>query len=170
MKTLSVALLPAKRKQEDKTIVFRCGVRDCPEKLFTACGQMRRVATGYSRNRQGVFCKTRRAGNRLWHHRENVRNYVQPYADEELHQIEKERERRFGAAFDQIIVQDGEEISRPVEVDNSDLEEREKRTRRQLARSRRSREDDLGCETECEEFPLTIKCARCGRLSIIINL
>jgi len=70
MTDLTMGPLPAKVKDErgsagDETRVFRCGVRDCPERLATAFFTRDEwslyTSEGYAENSQGVFIKTRRA-------------------------------------------------------------------------------------------------------------
>jgi len=188
MNTLTNGPLPAKQKREVTKagmpqIVFRCGVRDCPEKLGRSnlpeegrMGVLQFAPSYFFAKAQNVWIKTKRPANRLKHHRDSVRDFIGGNADEMLRAIENEKDARISEALDaltpkatiedlDITLELWEASTRGVSID--DLEAKERDVAKYIATAKRSKEDFYGAFADGERGPFVVRCGRCGRLSKI---
>ncbi len=188
MNELTNGPLPAKQKREvtkagAPQIVFRCGVRDCSEKLGRSDVSEFGKATvfqfepGYFfAKAQDVWIKTKRPANRLKHHRESVRDFVGSNAQEMLRAIDDEKEARISAALDALTpkatigdldmaLESWEAATSGVSID--DLAAKERDVAKYIATAKRSKEDFYGAFADGERGPFLVRCARCGRVSKI---
>ncbi len=185
MNTLTMGPLTAKVKDErskwgQDIRVFRCGVRDCSEKLgfvsFHGEGEARiqgrafgplQLEAGYFfAKAQGCFVKTKRPANRLPSHREFARDVTGYHYDERWQEIQGEREDRLRAALEDADPF-ADNVNTVCSVDTSDLDKEERTIQSACAGLKRTRKHVEGIVADCEEGPFLFKCGRCGQLSKI---
>ncbi len=177
MNLLAVGPLAAKTKKEtakngSAVLVVRCGVRDCPEILGRLWKDEENLTTlglteGYDFSlRERVWVKTKRAANRMIHHREAVKAMFFSVEDF-LPDAERDQDET-AQAMNQALSKDVtfEDFSSEAEdLDFFPTEEEKAAMRARFFEEKREKTDTIGA---CIDFlPIIVKCARCGRLSKI---
>jgi hypothetical protein len=162
MNDLTMGPLPAKVKREldDRGRPFwvvRCGVRDCPEKLgqYTWLEGDKRgnwSFVGYVLS-NGVWIKTRRNGIRSLENRERTKEFIE-----------------YEAAMKALEQEEKTGVCSPwhYELQRREMKETQRRIRRRMKELPKHFGSDYSvAREELTEWPLILKCARCGRLSKI---
>ena len=163
-------ILKARIKREGVKRVYRCGIVRCPEVLAShEHGGLLAVTPGYAPNREGIFIKTRRAGSRIKHQRQYAEDCVKPLwleaqleADALQHKKICEETKDLPADVSQEIY-----IDTVLKIDTAKEDAKENAARRYYTAALHSREDMFGFMPDKDDWPLTIRCARCGYLSKI---
>lgn len=179
MNGLMMGPLPAKKKREvtsagTPVLALRCGVRDCPEILGLISGIEDGLIPSLNLTRgyffslgEKVWIKSRRPGNRMKHHRQAVEDLVTPESEELLLELEKDKDSLAEAFFDSLPQNAFSEPlgSKTFELEFSELAQKQARIQARQTNAKRSKTDIFGAYID--DFPATVKCARCGRLSKI---
>jgi hypothetical protein len=122
-----------------------------------------------------VFIKSRRSGARLRSHQQGVREQVEPYIDQKRHVAERILDSLLEAAgLDKAEVLKCKDTATIIKRFNlqdrfgaDELPGFENEIREHLHRERRTRKAKFGARGESLDLPIKVKCAQCGRVSII---
>ncbi len=156
------------KKKEGNATVYRCGKLRCPEVLAKQGPLKMNVTPGYDRNRAGVFIKTRRTGSRIKHQQEYVEDCIMPLWIEEYLHADAVQEKRIIEATKGIpFVTTEAYLDAVLAIDMSAENAKENAARKYYRDARRGRDDIFGFPADVDDFPLTIRCGRCGNVSII---
>jgi hypothetical protein len=163
--------LPAREKVKDAKHRVLCGVLTCPETLATRDGWSVEITAGYELGKGRVLIKTRRSGARQGGHKEAVKERVKPHYDEILYRAHEDSKGNPYAngkkhAPSYIPMKDGSIITAATEKDFA-LAVNAANARKWYRQLERSRAPHAGHYLEHDDLPITIRCARCGRLSKI---